>query len=52
VRIQALEAWARNHGKSLDPVTYALVDLDEPVRARAQELFDKVSRGGQGVNPE
>lgn len=41
VRIQALDAWARQPGESLDPVTYALVDPDESVRARAQELFDQ-----------
>jgi hypothetical protein len=26
---------------SLDPATYALVDPDEAVRARAQELFEQ-----------
>jgi hypothetical protein len=41
VRIQGLDAWARNPSTSLDPVTYALVDPDEPVRARAQELFEQ-----------
>ena len=28
-------------GESLDPVTYALVDPDESVRARAQELLEQ-----------
>lgn len=41
VRLNAIEAWARNPGESLDPVTYALVDPDEQVRARAQELFEE-----------
>jgi len=41
VRIQGLDAWARRPGASLDPVTYALVDPDESVRARAQELFEQ-----------
>ena len=40
VRIQALDAWAREPGTSLDPVTYALVDPDESVRARAQEVLE------------
>jgi hypothetical protein len=41
VRLNALETWARNPGNSLDPITYALVDPDEQVRARAQELFEE-----------
>ena len=41
VRIHALETWAQHPGVSLDPVTYALVDPDESVRARAQELFEQ-----------
>lgn len=41
VRLQALDIWARQAGASLDPVTYALVDPDESVRARAQELFER-----------
>jgi len=40
-RLTALEAWARDPGESLDPVTSALVDPDERVRARAQELFEE-----------
>jgi len=40
VRMQALDAWARQPTASLDPVTYALIDPDESVRARAQEIFD------------
>lgn len=39
VRLQALELWAQQPGDALDPVTYALVDGDEQVRARAQELW-------------
>ncbi len=43
MRLQALEQWAQqppsNH--SLDPVTYALVDEDDTVRARAQTLYEQ-----------
>jgi HEAT repeat protein len=42
VRIRALETWAQHPGDKLDPVTYALVDPDESVRARAQELLEAV----------
>lgn len=41
VRLHAIETWAAKPGKALDPVTYALVDPDESVRARAQELFEE-----------
>ena len=41
VRIQALDAWARKPTASLNPVTYALVDPDESVRARAQEVLER-----------
>ena len=41
VRRHALEAWAQHPGESLNPVTYALVDPDETVRARAQELVEE-----------
>jgi hypothetical protein len=41
VRMHALEAWAQHPGESLDPVTYALVDSDEAVRTRAQELVEE-----------
>ena len=41
VRLHALEVWAQRPGESLDPVTYALVDPDESVRARAQELLEQ-----------
>jgi hypothetical protein len=41
VRVQGLEAWARHPSTSLDPVTYALVDPDESVRARAQEVLEQ-----------
>jgi hypothetical protein len=39
--MQALDAWARQPGESLDPVTYALVDPDESVRERAQEVLEQ-----------
>ena len=41
VRVQALDAWAQHPGESLDPVTFALVDPDQSVRARAQELLEQ-----------
>ena len=41
VRVQALDAWARRPTTSLDPVTYALVDPDESVRSRAQEVLEQ-----------
>jgi hypothetical protein len=40
-RLRALEAWARQPAASLDPITSALVDPDESVRARAQELLEQ-----------
>lgn len=41
VRIQALDYWSEHPGEKLDPVTKALVDPDERVRARAQEVFEE-----------
>jgi len=43
-RIRALQAWVqqRTPEEALDPLTYALVDPDEQVRARAQELWEGV----------
>lgn len=40
-RLFALEVWARQPGDTLDPVTYGLVDEDDAVRARAQELYEQ-----------
>jgi len=42
VRIRALETWAQHPGEDLNPATYALVDPDESVRTRAQELLEAV----------
>ena len=43
VRIQALERWAEQGAATpIDPITQALVDPDESVRVRAQELAEKV----------
>jgi hypothetical protein len=43
VRVEALERWAtQGAGASLNPLTEALVDPDESVRARAQELVERV----------
>ena len=41
VRLQALEHWAQQPGTGIDPLTYALVDEDEAVRARAEELYEQ-----------
>ena len=41
VRLQALEVWAQQPKETIDPVTFALVDEDDGVRARAQELYDQ-----------
>jgi hypothetical protein len=41
LRLHALEQWAQRPGEAVDPVTYGLVDEDESVRARAQELYQK-----------
>ena len=41
VRLQALALWAQQPGEGLDPLTYALVDEDEDVRTRAQELWEQ-----------
>jgi hypothetical protein len=36
-----LDQWAQRPGEALDPVTYGLVDEDEQVRVRAQELYQE-----------
>ena len=41
VRTLALETWAQRPGATLDPFTYALVDGNESVRARAQALLEE-----------
>jgi len=41
VRLQALETWAQQPGDTIDPLTFALVDEDEDVRARAEELYEQ-----------
>jgi hypothetical protein len=41
VRTLALETWAQQPGATLDPFTYALVDGNESVRARAQALLEE-----------
>jgi len=42
VRITALERWAQHReGDSVDPLTHAMVDPDERVRARAQALWEE-----------
>jgi hypothetical protein len=41
VRLQALELWAEQPDDDIDSLTYALVDEDEQVRARAEELWEQ-----------
>ena len=42
VRLTALEQWAQHReGDSVDPLSHAMVDPDEQVRARAQELWEQ-----------
>lgn len=53
VRLQALEQWARQpqtSGGGLDPVTFALVDEDESIRTRAQELWGQRFTQGTGAD--
>jgi HEAT repeat protein len=46
VRIAALEQWAAyREGDSVDPLTHAMVDPDEQVRARAQALWEGALEG-------
>lgn len=40
VRRQALEEWARNPQRSLDGVSAMMVDADETIRERAQQIFE------------
>jgi hypothetical protein len=42
IRLHALEVWAQDPGPTLDPVTYALVDPDDSVRTRAQEILEEL----------
>lgn len=51
IRLYALEAWALDPGERLDPVTHALVDPDESVRARAQELLEEMLAQRQDAGP-
>jgi HEAT repeat protein len=52
VRIQALEQWAQQHqGDAVDPLTYALVDPDEQVRARPQALWERMLATPAGTAP-
>lgn len=39
MRLYALDVWAQQPGEGLDPLSYALVDEDEQVRQRGQELY-------------
>jgi hypothetical protein len=41
VRLQALELSAQQPGDGLEPIAYALVDGDEHIRARAQQLWEQ-----------
>mgnify|MGYP001563560496 FL=1 len=48
-RLQALEVWAQQPKEGLDPVGFALVDEDDSVRTRAQELWEQQLMKGEGV---
>ena len=41
VRLLALELWAQHPDKDIDPRTFALMDDNEQVQARAQELWEQ-----------
>lgn len=41
VRLMALELWAQHPDKDIDPRTFALMDDNEQVQARAQELWEQ-----------
>lgn len=52
VRLQALALWAEQPGEGIDPLTYALVDEDEQVRARAEELWEEqLTQGAEATEP-
>ncbi len=51
VRRQALELLAEQPSQDLAPVTYALVDEDDSVRARAQELYQQLAREAATTHP-
>jgi hypothetical protein len=51
IRLYALEAWALRPGPTLDPVTYALVDPDDSVRTRAQEILEEMLERRQYPGP-
>jgi hypothetical protein len=47
-----LELWAEQPSEDLDPLTYALVDEDESVRTRAQEVYEQqLAREAASVVP-
>ena len=39
--LQARARWAQQPGTGIDPLTFALVDEDEDVRTRAEELYEQ-----------
>jgi hypothetical protein len=41
MRLYALDLWAQQPTEAIDPVTYALVDEEESVRTKAQELYEQ-----------
>ena len=45
LRLHALDVWAEHPNDGIDPLTYALVDADESVRTRAQELYSQYLLG-------
>ena len=47
MRRVALEQWAREPTESLDLVAAALVDPDESIRERAEQVFEEVLARGR-----
>jgi len=49
LRLHALDVWAEHPNDGINPLTYALVDADESVRTRAQELYSQYLLGGEAT---
>ena len=49
LRLHALDVWAEHPNDGINPLTDALVDADESVRTRAQELYSQYFPGGEAA---
>ena len=49
LRLHALDVWAEHPNDGIDPLTHALVDADESVRTRAQELYSRYLLGEEAT---